>query len=285
MSAVPVPSPSASMGKENVAANGIAAPTIGAQKKQMKAIQQAFVVPVLEATEDTVKPYGNLFSDFESEPCRLTKWPQKFWRPVEDGVSGGVAEGAFTAEWTRDGVLEAANSAITTCSHDGGRDVYTYGWLRGRDAASAATLPLEAALPSPPCAFIWTEINYHACGSQSFFCADQHLVLLVAKVGEDPATLGHGGSAVRRCLVDVRPGDFVAFRVPPGVGIHIDADVWHAPPVPLPHLLAPDGEGTGLCTPSKALVLTKQAKVHTKIYYDPAREHGTLLAVPLQLSD
>ena len=64
-------------------------------------------VPLLKATEETVAPYGNLFSDFDAEPCRIERWPAPGWRPVEDGVSGGVTEGDFSLEW-RDGAHHAS---------------------------------------------------------------------------------------------------------------------------------------------------------------------------------
>ena len=47
--------------------------------------------------------------------------------------------------------------------------------------------------------------------------------------------------------------------------------VWHSPPI--------------LAGASGSVVMrTKQARVHTKIYYRPLSEHGALLRVPLALS-
>ena len=102
--------------------------------------------------------------------------------------------------------------------------------------------------------FLFEEINYHACGSQLFYSNDNPVILLLAK------------SIDNRNNDDILPEDFETFLIPAGLGVNIDAFVWHAPPI-LPNY------------DKKNVVKTKQSKVHSKIYYNPLTEHNTLLYI------
>eukprot|EP00750_Incisomonas_marina_P032845 INCI938.1.p1 GENE.INCI938.1~~INCI938.1.p1 ORF type:complete len:281 (-),score=40.99 INCI938.1:26-868(-) len=220
---------------------------------------------------------GNLFDDFDVEQCRVERWPQPSWRPVSDGLSGGdnTTEGDFILRWTEDGVHFASNTGVA----DGD---YAFAWRSPEEAVAAATQGKSAFQlfnvhggtaseqqhtaskhtgdnNDSDTAYLFTEINYHACGSQLFFTRDAPVVLLLARPPAD------------RFPDDVQPDDFEALLVPPGLGVNVDTCVWHSPP------LALSGQATTM--------RTRQARVHSKVYYDPLAENGVLLSVDLSLPD
>ncbi|GAB5360680.1 hypothetical protein AAMO2058_000648200 [Amorphochlora amoebiformis] len=207
-------------------------------------------VRVQKVTAENIEPYGTLFEDFDGEAVRLEQWPQPGRRPVIDGVSGGVTEGDFSLEWNN-GTHIAENTAV----QDG---VYSFAWDGGDEALQAAGWGISSPCKSScPSAYMFTEINYHACGSQLFYSKHEPFVLMVAKPSED------------RFPDEVFPEDFLAFYCPEGSGVNVNAFVWHSPPVsPLFN--------------RKIVMKTKQAAVHSKIYYDPLKEHSTLLRVALR---
>lgn len=184
------------------------------------------------ATNDNFAPYGNLFYDLATEKIRLEKWPKHIrgWRNIEDGIGGGETSGEFELEW-KDGKHYASNSGVSNGDY------------------CFANLTDDGKIQ------ITNEINYHACGSQLFFSPHFPLILLVAKIDEED-----------RYPDDIRPNDFVAFLVPPMVGIHLNSYVYHCPPI-----LHPSNK--------KATVWTKQARVHSKIYYNPLEEDKTIFEI------
>ncbi|KAL1504416.1 hypothetical protein AB1Y20_010822 [Prymnesium parvum] len=226
-------------------------------------------VPLRLATPEALAPYGTVFTDWDAERCRLQRWPARGWRPVAAGDEAGCTSGSFTLAWSH-GAHAASNSAVA-------HGDYVFAWST-RDAALAAAAspappspPSNGSSPSPPSpsspasadasgrgehAYLWSEINYHACGSQLFFTPDAAVLLLLAL------------PPPHRAPDDVRPDDFRAFYCPAGLGVNVDAFVWHSPPI--------------ATTDGQVAMRTRQARVHSKIYYDPLQEHGVLLQVPLR---
>jgi hypothetical protein len=43
-------------------------------------------VPLIVATEDSVKGYGCLVEDPETFDIEITRWPQQGWRPIDEGT-------------------------------------------------------------------------------------------------------------------------------------------------------------------------------------------------------
>jgi ureidoglycolate hydrolase len=215
-------------------------------------------VEVRELTEEAFKPYGNLFHVVESEEVRIEKWPKhpRGFRDIEDGVGGGATVGDFEIFW-RDGLLYATNSAVA----NGDYCFALNGTQISKDGLESLQLPAcDPSLLQNHIA-VFTEINYHACGSQYFFAEKDYLLLIIAP----------NDTSSDRFPDNVLPSDFIAFVVPPGTGAHINSYVWHCPPVLLNHFVNDE----------KGKVLTGQAKVHSKIYYDPVKEHKVLLGVSL----
>lgn len=228
-------------------------------------VPKHIVNPNNPASIQKIARYGKLFRNFDTADIDVKRWPQIGWRPVEDGLSGGdnVTSGSFHLEW-RDGEHIAQNTGV----QDGS---YCFAWST-EDAAmraseeelSAHELAMEIAEKDSRNshgesmhAYCFTEINYHSCGGQTFFTDDAPVGLLLALPPEN------------RFPDNILPTDFEAFELPPGIGINIDACVWHAPPIVHPRY-------------KKTTMQTKQAKVHSKIYYDPLNEHGTLLKISFE---
>lgn len=61
-------------------------------------------IPVIKATEETVKGYGCLVNDPDAFNIEITRWPAQGWRPVDtdSGNEGGTKEGIFFSEWKGD---------------------------------------------------------------------------------------------------------------------------------------------------------------------------------------
>ena len=78
-------------------------------------------VPLVEATDESVRGYGRLVDDPDQCQIEIVKWPAQGWRPVDDGTGneGGVTEGVFSGEWEGD-ILMGTNDAV------GG--YYVLGW-------------------------------------------------------------------------------------------------------------------------------------------------------------
>ena len=155
-------------------------------------------VPLIEATEESVRGYGCLVDDPESFEIEVVRWPARGWRPVDEGTGdeGGVAEGIFHGVWDGD-VLRGRNEAV------GGE--YVLGFAR--DPQHAATGegggPRERVL-------LW-HMNYHPDGGQLFFPLDRApFVVPVALPGDD-----------------LTPDRVVAFRCDGSRGLYIHPGIWH----------------------------------------------------------
>jgi ureidoglycolate lyase len=195
--------------------------------------------PILHLRD--IGKYGSMFTKKDRKCIKLEKWPQPCWRPVVDGVGGGVIRSVFKAEWNC-GVYTSHNVGISNGEYS---NVFS-----SLSSALILTPTCDRGYQIPPKCYVRSEINYHACGSQIFY-SDSLFVLLLAKPGDD-----------------VKPDDFRALYVPPGVGVEVNSFVWHTPPI-LTH-----------CT--SGIVYTKQARVHSKIYYDPLIEDGVVFCVNLR---
>jgi ureidoglycolate lyase len=158
---------------------------------------ELFPVPLLEATDESVKEYGCLVDDSNFD-IEIVTWPAQGWRPVDKntGNEGGAVEGVFHGEWKGD-VLMGKNDAV------GGR--YVLGWSTDPQSASAteATVPRERVL-------LW-HLNYHPDGGQLFFPKQpKPFVVPVALPGDD-----------------LKPENVVAFWCDGSQGLYIHPGIWH----------------------------------------------------------
>jgi ureidoglycolate lyase len=157
-----------------------------------------FDVPLIEATDASVKGYGYMVDNADDCDIEIVRWPAAGWRSVDEdsGDEGGFAEGTFSGEWTGD-ILMGKNDAV------GGH--YVLGWSVSPDRASSdeETVPRDQVL-------LW-HMNYHPDGGQLFFPLDKKLfVVPVALPGDDFA-----------------PDKVVAFWCDGSRGLYIHPNIWH----------------------------------------------------------
>lgn len=198
-----------------------------------------------ETVINKLKKYGNTFTDFDKEQCRITTWKTGGWRPVEDGISGGTTEGDFILNWDKNKHY-SSNAGVKDGDYiNAFRDTYS---LLNHISSSKNVLQRKKGK-----AYCANEINYHDDGSQLFISLDNWFMLLVAKPKKNPD--------------DVKPSDFECFVIPSGVGVNVDAGVWHCAPIAYNYT-------------KKVRMKTRQGKVHSKIYYDPVKEDNVIFEIP-----
>lgn len=154
-------------------------------------------IPIIEATEASVKNYGFLVKDpahFKIEICR---WPSQGWRPVDSdsGDEGGTKEGIFLSEWKGD-ILYGSNEAV------GGNYILGY----GNEPTKALTQPSN----KPTQILLW-HANYHPDGGQLFFPIDNRPYLVPVALPGD----------------DIRPDQFICFLCEGNQGLYIHPNIWH----------------------------------------------------------
>lgn len=155
-------------------------------------------VPLIEASDESVRGYGSLVDDPERVDIEIVRWPAQGWRPIDDGTGdeGGWVEGIFEGEWQGD-VLYGTNDAV-----DGH---YVLGWSVDPQLAASdrQTGPRERVL-------LW-HMNYHPDGGQLFFPMDKRpFVVPVAPPGDD-----------------LTPDKIIAFWCDGTRGLYIHPNIWH----------------------------------------------------------
>jgi hypothetical protein len=157
-----------------------------------------FPVPLVKATNESVKDYGCLVDDPDGFDIEIVRWPAQGWRPVDEdcGDEGGWVEGIFHGNWKGD-ILYGANEAVN--GH------YVLGWSTDPQKASteSRTVPRKHVL-------LW-HLNYHPDGGQLFFPLDKKpFVVPVALPGDD-----------------ITPDKVIAFWCDGSQGLYIHPNIWH----------------------------------------------------------
>jgi len=155
-------------------------------------------VPLLRATEESVKGYGCLVDDPDTFEIEIAQWPRQGWRPIDDGTGdeAGWVEGDFTGEWKGD-VLFGSNAAVN--GH------YVLGWSADPQSASETTQtgPRDQVL-------LW-HMNYHPDGGQLFWPKEKKPFIVPVALPGDNLT----------------PDKVVAFWCDGSTGLYIHPGVWH----------------------------------------------------------
>ncbi len=62
-----------------------------------------FEIPLVRATNDNLKGYGNLVNNFDDCQIQITQWPKQGWREIDPGTGdeGGITEGSFEVWWDK----------------------------------------------------------------------------------------------------------------------------------------------------------------------------------------
>ena len=153
-------------------------------------------VPVVRATDETLRGYGRLVDDAHGFPIEIVTWPLAGWRAMDPGTGneGGTTVGEFDFWWQGDALL-GKNHAV-------GSSDYVFGWSCDPQVArrDRQTVERERVL-------LW-HANYHPDGGQLFFPMNGESFLAPLALPGD----------------DVKPQDFVSFRVEGGKGLYNPAD-------------------------------------------------------------
>jgi len=155
-------------------------------------------VPLLLASDETVRGYGCLVDNADDFEIEIVQWPAQGWRPIDAGTGdeGGVVEGIFHSEW-RGEVLYGHNDAV-----DGS---YILDW-----STNPGAVDTDVPTMDPARVLLW-HMNYHPDGGQLFYPLDgQPFVVPAALPGDD---LG----------LD----DIVAFWCDGSQGLYIHPGIWH----------------------------------------------------------
>ena len=173
------------------------APNYIFEAKEKPSLDQV-AVPLIRATEESVKGYGYLVDDPNDCEIEIVTWPAQGWRPVDSGTGneGSYVEGVFSGEWRGD-VLMGSNEAVN--GH------YVLGWSTDPQRASSdrQTVPRDQVL-------LW-HLNYHPDGGQLFFPLDkQPFVVPVALPGDD-----------------LMPDKVISFWCDGSQGLYIHPSIWH----------------------------------------------------------
>ena len=159
---------------------------------------ELFEVPLIVATEDSLRGYGCLVDDPQSFEIEIVCWPAQGWRPVDEGTGteAGFVEGIFHGEWRGD-VLYGSNEAVS--------GNYVLGWSTDPQNASSdiQTCPREKVL-------LW-HMNYHPDGGQMSHPRDNQPFVIPAALPGD----------------DLAPEKVVAFWCDGSKGLYIHPGIWH----------------------------------------------------------
>ena len=167
-------------------------------------VRKLFETPLVQATPDSVKGYGEIVDLPEKHRIEIVRWPAQGWRPVDtnSGDQGGVTEGLFEFWWKGD-TLYARNNAVGSS--------YLFAWSQYPEEAAQDGLPRQRER-----AMIW-RANYHPDGGQLFYPTNgESFVIPLAMPGDD-----------------VTPDKFISFRCDGGKGLYIHPNVWHGAVVPI----------------------------------------------------
>jgi len=158
----------------------------------------SYNVPLIRATNDSVKGYGYLVSDPDNFEIEITRWPAQGWRPIDEGTGdeGGWVEGVFSCNWKGD-VLYGENDAVN--------GNYVLGWSTDpqKELTDRQTAPRDQVL-------LW-HMNYHPDGGQMFHPIDNKPFIVPLALPGD----------------DFSPDTVVAFWCDGSHGLYIHANIWH----------------------------------------------------------
>ena len=103
-----------------------------------KPVLDLFEIPLIKATEESVREYGRLVYRPDEFEIEIVQWPAQGWRAMDEdtGDARGWVEGVFYCDWKGD-VLYGSNNAVN--------GNYVLGWCASPQTASSEhqTVPRE----------------------------------------------------------------------------------------------------------------------------------------------
>ena len=73
----------------------------------------AVEIPLIKATNESLKGYGYLIDSYDNSEIEIVNWPKQGWREIDEGTGneGGSTEGSFDA-WWEGSTLYGQNNAV-----------------------------------------------------------------------------------------------------------------------------------------------------------------------------
>ena len=210
-------------------------------------LAQTFEIPLIKATNESLKGYGYLIDSYENSDIEIVTWPKQGWREIDKGTGdeGGATEGSFDTWW--DGsTLYGQNNAVQHKSEYEVDGKYILGYSSLPD-----TLAKNQNYISPKEMYIW-HTNYHPDGGQLFF---------PKKTGAFISPLALPGD-------DIKVEDFKAFYFEGSKGLYIHPNIWHEGVFPINE---------------KNSFMGKQGKVHARVSIDLKKEFNKYLFFKTEL--
>ena len=197
---------------------------------------QAIEIPLIEATNESLKGYGYLIDSYENSDIEIVTWPKQGWREIDEGTGneGGATEGSFDT-WWNGSTLYGQNNAVQHNSAYEEDGKYILGHSHHPD-----TLIEDQNYKIPSEMYIW-HINYHPDGGQLFF---------PTKPGVFISPLALPGD-------DIKIKDFKAFYFDGSKGLYIHPNIWHEGVFPIQQ---------------KSSFMGRQGKVHARVSVDLKKE-------------
>jgi len=174
-----------------------ATPPIDYLNPNLPAGLRSVVMPVVQATPDTLAGYGRLVDNPEDCHIEIVRWPAQGTRPVDTdtGDQGGTTEGIFVSTWRGD-ILYGSNDAVD------GKYILAY--------ARAPEHARNDHTDSPRRMLLW-HANYHPDGGQLFFPQQPEPFYVPLALPGD----------------DITPERFICFQFDGRQGLYIHPNIWH----------------------------------------------------------
>ena len=203
---------------------------------------QAIEIPLIKATNDSLKGYGYLIDSYENADIEIVTWPKQGWREIDKGTGneGGVTEGSFDT-WWNGSILYGQNNAVQHNNSEYEEDgKYILGYSSNPDNSIKKQ---KYAFPNK--IYIW-HVNYHPDGGQLFF---------PTKPGAFISPLALPGD-------DIKVEEFKAFYFDGTKGLYIHPNIWHEGVFPVEE---------------KCSFMGRQGKVHARVSIDLKKEFNKYL--------
>ena len=193
-------------------------------------------IPLIRATNDSLKGYGYLIDTYENSEIEIVTWPKQGWREIDKGTGneGGAAEGSFDTWW--DGsTLYGQNNAVKHNSEYEEDGKYILGY-----SSHPETLSENQKYQIPNEMYIW-HVNYHPDGGQLFFPKKPSVFISPLALPGD----------------DIKVENFKAFYFDGKKGLYIHPNIWHEGLFPIE---------------KNSSFMGRQGKVHARVSVDLKKE-------------
>ena len=122
---------------------------------------QVIEIPLIMATNDSLKGYGYLIDTYGRSDIEIVTWPKQGWRDIDQGTGneGGTTEGSFDTWWEGSTLYGQNNAVQHKSQYDlDGQYILAY-------SSHPERLIKNNSFAPPHKMYIW-HVNYHPDGGQ-----------------------------------------------------------------------------------------------------------------------